>query len=537
VKTKLRISFRLSFSVLIVIVISSIAFLPPAFAQADCSNNTSTGKTPLPDLGSGTYMGFEGGLYPHGKSTRPEEHEAAGLQIAKNQVIPLDTAGNPDTQSGKIVMISVGMSNTNMMFAGSGGPGYRPVSFLSRIGQDPSVNPNLALVNGAQGNRTLKDWADRSSDTWMNLEQYLLESNLTRFQVQVAWVKLTEKGAGGEFPDRAVARQNQFEEVVRNLKYFYPNIKLAYFTTRTYAYVQNRGNSPEPVTYEDGFSIKWMIEKQIQGDPKLNYDSANGVVEAPWLSWGPYLWTDGLVPRSDGLVWSFDDQRGCGAHPSPSGVAKNVAQLLAFFKTDPTTIPWFLRNPIKGFQQGEISIHAEPAIGVAPLTVHFEANAVDLDGKILETVWTFDDGTFSYNQDADPVEPFSIQSTQKPVKAFYVPGSYDVHATITDDSGNTVTQTILIKVQGESTNGPDEPITATVESLREKTRSEPSATTEAKLLLTKEVELIRTLTPTASNSHVEDLRETNNSWLRFIWLIVKFLLISSLIWYWLKGRS
>src|SRR5262249_11287631 len=38
---------------------------------------------PLPQLGTGKYHGFMGGLYPEGKNQRPSAHEAAGLARAK----------------------------------------------------------------------------------------------------------------------------------------------------------------------------------------------------------------------------------------------------------------------------------------------------------------------------------------------------------------------------------------------------------------------------------------------------------------------
>ena len=62
---------------------------------------------PINDLGTGTYMGMMGGLYPNGSNTRPAEHLDAGLAFAA-QVQPLNPAGLPDTLNGRIVWLSIG---------------------------------------------------------------------------------------------------------------------------------------------------------------------------------------------------------------------------------------------------------------------------------------------------------------------------------------------------------------------------------------------------------------------------------------------
>src|SRR5260370_828220 len=77
----------------------------------------STTLIPLNELGTGTYQGYEGGLYPNGSNTPPAATEASALSLAQ-QIVPLDAAGNPDPVNGKIVMISIGMSNTNEEFSG-----------------------------------------------------------------------------------------------------------------------------------------------------------------------------------------------------------------------------------------------------------------------------------------------------------------------------------------------------------------------------------------------------------------------------------
>ena len=70
----------------------------------------STGMIPLSELGKGKYKGEEGGLYPGGVNTPPPAHEKAGLKLAQSMQ-PLDAQGHP-SKDGKIVLMSVGMSNT-----------------------------------------------------------------------------------------------------------------------------------------------------------------------------------------------------------------------------------------------------------------------------------------------------------------------------------------------------------------------------------------------------------------------------------------
>jgi hypothetical protein len=128
-------------------------------------------------------------------------------------------------------------------------------------------------------------------------------------------------------------------------------VKLTYLSSRTYGgwakTLPGRaapGNS-EPFSYESGFAVKWLIEQQLQGDPVLNYDPAKGEVKAPWLSWAAYLWANGTMPRGDGFRFDYDDFReNDRMHESPAGMRKVGNLLLRFFKTDPTTQAWFLRQ-------------------------------------------------------------------------------------------------------------------------------------------------------------------------------------------------
>jgi hypothetical protein len=94
-----------------------------------------------------------------------------------------------------------------------------------------------------------------------------------------------------------------------------------YLSSRTYGGWAKTRLNPEPYAYESGFSVKWLIEQQLKGEPALNYDPAKGEVKVPWLSWGPYLWARGTDKRSDGFSYetaSPSGTRGWKKAPSAS---------------------------------------------------------------------------------------------------------------------------------------------------------------------------------------------------------------------------
>ncbi len=314
--------------------------IPPfVYAQAFCEGDFIPVSQPLNDLGANEYVrmdgtptGYIGGLYPDGLNNRPPTHEAAGVDIA-TQITPLNAAGEPDP-NGRIVMISVGMSNAAAEF----------IEFIRLAEDDTAVNPQVSIINGAQPGETAPDWTDPNAPTWDVVDQRLADAGLTPAQVQIAWVKQTRIGPG-DFPGRALELQNDLEIIARNLKIRYPHTTLAYYSSRTRSYTYWQGLSPEPTAFETAFSVRWMLENQINGDPNLNYDPANGPVVAPWLSWSAYLWIDGLNPRSDGRVWLHEDMVPDCTHPSDSGELKVAEQLLDFFKYDATARLWFAADP------------------------------------------------------------------------------------------------------------------------------------------------------------------------------------------------
>lgn len=301
-----------------------------ASAEKDC-RHSSMGLIPLTELGTSRYQGVRGGLYPDGRNQRPASHEQAGRTMAQT-IEPLDESGRPASKQGWIVLLASGMSNALTEF----------YAFKKFVRQQRGVNRRLRLVNGARGMATAEVWADPGGAWLAHVRQKLAKAKLSPLQVQVAWLKNVRRSPGEPFPMDAVALKRDLVQIVQLLKQEFPNLKLAYLSSRTYGGYAKGVLNPEPYAYHSGFAVKWLIEEQLRGNRELNFDSTKGPVKAPWLSWGPYLWADGVDGRGDGLMWGCDDFADDGTHPSDSGKEK-VAQLLwEFFTTDTTTNGWFL---------------------------------------------------------------------------------------------------------------------------------------------------------------------------------------------------
>jgi hypothetical protein len=292
--------------------------------------------TPLPELGTAKYKGEDGGLYGGGKNEPPVAHAAAAKQAA-SQIQPLDAEGKP-AKDGKIGVLSVGMSNTTMEYS----------RFKQLADADPAKSARVVIVDGAQGGRTATVWAKPDSGTWEEADNRLRRAGVSPQQVQVVWLKQAEAGPGylGDFPKHAQVLKEHNVTILNLLKQRFPNLRIAYLSSRIYAGYATTGLNPEPYSYEGAFAVRWIIQDQIAGKPELNHDPAKGAVNSPLVLWGPYLWGDGMTPRkSDGVVWEKGDLTdNDGTHPSQTGREKVAKQLLTFFKNDPTARGWFTRG-------------------------------------------------------------------------------------------------------------------------------------------------------------------------------------------------
>jgi hypothetical protein len=300
---------------------------------ADCAK-TSVGFTPLTDLGTGTYKGFEGGLYPGGSDQPPAAYLQEGLSRAA-AIQPLSADGQPDA-GGNIVLLSIGMSNTTQEFS----------EFKRRADADSQKNPRLVIVDGAQGGQDAEKIKDPNATFWTVVDQRLSQAGVSNRQVQAVWLKEAIAGVNETFPLDAQRLQTDLDAIVQILMQRYPSLQIVYLSSRIYAGYATTGLNPEPFSYQSGFAVKWLIEDRI-----------NGRARGPWLAWGPYLWTDGMKGRSDGLIWTCNDVAQDGTHPSPGGRQKVAELLLSFFKTDQTAVSWFsLSAP-----SGDFTLSASPA--------------------------------------------------------------------------------------------------------------------------------------------------------------------------------
>jgi hypothetical protein len=282
---------------------------------------------PLCDMKAGErYEGEDGGLYGSGSNTPPEAHaKAAHAQLARIQ--PLDASGKPSAD-GKVVLVSISMSNATQEF-----------SFFKRVADAaPQKSPKLTIVDCAQGGQAMAEWAPPDARPWEEAKRRISQAGVTPQQVQVAWIKLANKGPSGSLQEHGKKLEADTLAVLHNARALFPNLRIAYLGSRIWGGNAIGGLNPEPYAYESAYPVRWLILRQIKGDPEL------AEARSPLLLWGPYLWAEGTKGRKlDPLIWERGDFSGDGVHPSDSGREKVSKLLLDFFTNDPLAKSWFVK--------------------------------------------------------------------------------------------------------------------------------------------------------------------------------------------------
>jgi hypothetical protein len=303
---------------------SSFALALAGWSDDVRAQGCTTACVPLTDLGAGAYMGFEGGLYPGGALVPPAAHADVALRAAE-AVVPRSAAGTPHPD-GRIGVLAIGPSNL--------GQEWRELT--RRVEHDVTQNAQLVLVDGGISGALSFIVSDPHSAYWATVDARVAAAGLTPEQVQVLFIEETRHDVPYPgFPLQAEWLRDDLRAIVQLGRDKYPNLEVAFLWSVLYAGYAQVPFPTEPRAYEQGFSVKWLIEEQIQGDPRLNHDPLLGPVEAPVLLWGPYLWTFGAAPRGDGVAFLPTDFEPDGLHPSASGEAKVADLLQAFITSSP----------------------------------------------------------------------------------------------------------------------------------------------------------------------------------------------------------
>jgi hypothetical protein len=348
--------------VFLAIIVTGTVFMPKVQAQTstiDCSR-TSTSLVPvigyeLPPLmdmrADQDYYGENGGLYGDGKNDPPPLHYNKALSDV-SLIRPLNQLGEADPD-GKIGLISIGMSNTRREFD----------IFMQLATASAELSPSVVLVNGALGANTASRWATLESP-WTLLSDAVKAASMSAQQVQAVWLKQANANPTGDDMVYATKLKNDMRVIVKKVKDRYPNVRIIYLSSRIYAGYALAKLNPEPYAYSSGFAVRNLIKEQISQSSELNYENA------PVLVWGPYIWANGLIPRSDGLIWQCDEFEPDGTHPAEPGKLKVANILFDYFTQHEFTKPWF-------------TLHVTPSFEPAPSGLYRKGD-VDQSGLVDE---------------------------------------------------------------------------------------------------------------------------------------------------------
>jgi hypothetical protein len=325
-----------------------VAFFITAAAATATADNLGI---PLNDLGPRDYrLRYYGGLYENGTNIIPADHLVAGLERAR-QIQPLDAEGRP-SPDGKIGLIAIGDGDTDRVICSL----FRTSeceagSFTSMIADNPRVNPSVVVANAAYDT-----FRERDLTPVLNrVQQYVLTpAGLTEQQVQVAWMQMSYEHPSVDITCACGDIYNLKIDIGNALRFLqarYPNLRIAYLSSRPYAgYDANPWNA-EPFAYDTGLTMRIMIWDQLEQIRfnAVSNDSRVGSInylkgDAPWIAWGPYMWANGSTPRSDGLTWLPEDYD--GPFLSERGAHKAATLLFNFLMTDPTAKPWFAASDL-----------------------------------------------------------------------------------------------------------------------------------------------------------------------------------------------
>lgn len=331
----MKISIIISFIAILVIACSKENnFKKQGSNPNNIAATTDTTNTPINDLGTGTFNGYVGGLYPEGLNNATGIYATDLLKTCRN-IAPLDTFGNPSVTNGNIEFISLGWS--------IGGQNMKVLK--QKTAGNPLTNPKLFLQNfslGAEQAR-LNNIMNSDAPYWNHVAKKLKDLNTSFRQVQVIYLDTEDSSKVIGFPGRPLLVKNDLENCFRTLQQKFPNVKLVYLVGRTTTYGKNHVHdfNAEPNPYYFGWAVKWAIEDQINGVQGTEYKGPHKV--SPIITWGFYEWATSTPRTTDGFKWTEDLMNDDGLHPNDIGHDTLMTRFQNFLLTDRFAKQWYAK--------------------------------------------------------------------------------------------------------------------------------------------------------------------------------------------------
>lgn len=254
---------------------------------------------------------------------RAGAHTTAGL-AAKVSIVPRTASGTP-SPSGLIGMIGIGMSNAKQ--AQTKFYQIMQVTF----GGDPDRHPAFRFILAAQNGKSAESWSVAGDAVWATAQTIVVNTGLTKWQVQAAHVMMTQKyplTSGG-------MTAGQVQQILANLVAEFPNIQIIFLSGINYTGYSNdpalplvdQTRAPEPFPHDDSLVLAGQV----------------GLVPQ-WTDFTD-LWADGTTPNPlTGLTYVCADIESDGVHLVASTGAKKVGYSLRDrWKADPVTQGWMFQ--------------------------------------------------------------------------------------------------------------------------------------------------------------------------------------------------
>ena len=242
-------------------------------------------------------------------------------EAAAAKVRPLDASGKP-SKHGKIVLLSIGMSNAAYEFS----------TFQLLAHAQPDVNPALEIVNGAIPSATADPVSNPQDPYSAEVQGRLQKADVTAPDVQAIWLKEAIRDEDRPYPTDANALEHDLQAIISILTQRFPNLQA------DLRLQPNLWRRPNDESQPGALCIRQRFRSEVARRRAHREEHARTLGRV-----GPLPWTDGTKGRKDGLVWTCADVEQDGTHPSEQGRQKIANLLLSFFEHNKTT-RWFVKR-------------------------------------------------------------------------------------------------------------------------------------------------------------------------------------------------